>query len=706
MAASTCWRSTGSPADRFVLRLSDWPALTVGLRCAEHKQPPHHRLSKTEQFGFVLPFVIVYEHRDGVRYRPDVPGGLLACVKRPALTMEGRHCPDADAPPLSVEPMADHIIAISNPEDAALLASAASLFGQRRVLTVGGQSWQEHFISEPIEPGESIWLIVEQTETHERTLAGLRLQPIPKPQFNVMPTPPCDVDVFALDLPTGVSPVMAANCGGVEKYADRIGGGTYQGGVADQIIDFDRPSLSRRFAVVFRNTGRQAGQLQLLGLRLVQSAHVAVSPKAGHHLEISAVGYRVIGDGLADDYSRLGSSGCGFRIEVAQGGESTRVLLDARSLLDLVGKGGGRLIGNLRRLETVKDVTRDETTTHKGSYQVQESETNRTGWRQDRTGAGVIWQGGGNSLENIGAFESYGSSESRTRTRLVGHEGPESIAAAFKELADVVFDNPAWLPDNIFAEEPELKRPDDNGFDWNENIWKCFANTNFWVDVVSNYTASPLDPAANITAIVQEIGEAVENLKAWIENPLSLPNGPDIEALLSLGNLTPLVLLNGLSAGLSVGVQVGAGGSLTFGSSLPLLPGLVRTSTTGSTGNIAHQGHKTGCSYSQFLNHAYDRAKTVTQYGDGLMLRTIVRYPDQPGTEKERRAGVEVFWEGRGADIVTGSLPVGVQMPALAAEMYESADREVRVVFYGSPVADASIEIWFSGREIAIREDY
>ena len=77
----------------------------------------------------------------------------------------------------------------------------------------------------------------------------------------------------------------------------------------------------------------------------------------------------------------------------------------------------------------------------------------------------------------------------------------------------------------------------------------------------------------------------------------------------------------------------------------------------------------------------------------------------QPGTERERRAGVAVHWQGRPQDIVTGTLPIPLDLPATAGKMYRTTDESLRVRFPNG-IGELAVDVWVDLTVEVLRDDY
>lgn len=729
--------------DRLVLRLADWPQFITQVDLIKSSRrirggaqlPENHReedscpLQLREQFGFLMPYLVPYEYTESSRYDPHVPAGLLACVKRPGQSVADFFCnpeenndtqapthlpPEEAADRDEAEPVvaADFIYSTHRPGNYYFPLSAASLFGQKRRFQVRPNGrYPEHFSSVLLAPEEQIFFYIEQAEEHVRSLSGLQIDFVNARLPGILPRQKITASVYEIDFVEGVSPINFNVNPAQDKYHTLLYQGQATPAQPALICKFRKPSLSRYLLLVMTNSSDQVAQISLGSLELLQSAHITVGPRASRTQVIETMHYRLIGADLTADYARLGADGFSLAVESVVAGQQKDVLFQAHSLLGLLQTGTAQVHANHRRLETKTDVSREVVRTHEGSKSRHVSQARSKGWRRSETGDGVHWQARdefSQPPDNPYGFTTVNNAEVRTFSEYVGHEGVASTMKHVKEILDLLADIADdtmnlnisdLLPENIFNQPPRLLRPDDDNFNWEDRVWRGLAGVT-WVDVVKSLTL-PGFALAHEDAL-EELGEAIQAVRDWLQNPISFPNGPDLDAMFTLN---PASILSGLSVGLSVGIQVGAGGSLTFSGS-PLLPTIANTSNSGTSGIINKQASKSGYVYSQMRNYGYDGSEVETAYGEGEMVRTVTRRLNRDGTEKERTHGAEVMWQGELVDIVTGRIPLGLTLPATADNIYRTADQALRVRFGSAMDRSIEVDVWFDVREELVREDY
>jgi hypothetical protein len=160
-------------AERLRLRVADLPRLLARVA------PRDGSFRVEERWGFALTYLYAFRYRESTRYRPRVPGGLLAAVQVPpsfrqsyfAPVPEPPPPPDLEGiapsgPPAPGEPYrgaSADLVARTSPHSY-LPFSAGALFGQRREYTLGGGTGEEFFASGRLKPGQQVRIYLEQAE--------------------------------------------------------------------------------------------------------------------------------------------------------------------------------------------------------------------------------------------------------------------------------------------------------------------------------------------------------------------------------------------------------------------------------------------------------------------------------------------------------------------------------------------------------------
>ncbi len=378
-------------------------------------------------------------------------------------------------------------------------------------------------------------------------------------------------------------------------------------------------------------------------------------------------------------------------------------MFEAKSLLDLLQAGSARLLSNQRRLEPAKEITRETALTDAGSWERRHVDTSSSGWRQTESGDDVHWDKGRPYPPPPGqGFRVFGSQETRTHTEHIGHRGIggywENVITAYRDLGELVgVDLRSALP-----LPPRDNRLTLTGTTWEPRIWGAMAVPS--VEGLSNLSVPPVLMPNEMLSDIFETARAIAEVS---QGDLSNLSDADLNSLVN-GFFATTWFLNGLAPSVSI-TPLGIGVGL---STQPVMPTLARTSTTGSLGTIAKQGNRVGYSYARYLDKAYQGAGVYSEFvGEkgghaGEVRRTLIREPNQPGTEMRRRKGAEVVWQGERQDIVVGSVPLGLSLPAIASRMHPTSDLSISVRFGGGMGEDAKMDVWFDLEEEVIRDDY
>ena len=175
------------------------------------------------------------------------------------------------------------------------------------------------------------------------------------------------------------------------------------------------------------------------GMKLVQSAHVSVHPRAARSQQVRTLNFRIIGPNLAEDYALLGNEGFNFSIERFVAGERKSVLFRANSLMDLLHTGAAKIFSNARRRavefqkseiypayenDFIKYRVPGEFEVDGGikftpNYEKRYSESRLEGWRRSETGENVEGHEKWIGRSRPGKFESFGTQELRTHSQIL-----------------------------------------------------------------------------------------------------------------------------------------------------------------------------------------------------------------------------------------------------------------------------------------------
>lgn len=87
-------------------------------------------------------------------------------------------------------------------------------------------------------------------------------------------------------------------------------------------------------------------------------------------------------------------------------------------------------------------------------------------------------------------------------------------------------------------------------------------------------------------------------------------------------------------------------------------------------------------------------------------MKRAVKHFEDP-SDPSRVRGAEVLWQGEITDIVSGTIPLNVELPALASkEHHRSRDEWLRVRLGSGVGRSVLVDIWFDVEEEVVRDDY
>ncbi len=583
------------------------------------------------------------------------------------------------------------------------------------------RNYQECFISKSVLKNQKVVLYFEQGEEFERCISGIRLlMPfIPKKDLREdvdrlrqltelffpeqleqllagLPNAPDElveqmlellfgipeivkfcssirIRIFEIDPLDGVSPV---NINPGDKYStlladvemdtlsELILSASFDG------IRFRKVSTAKYFAIEFTNLSKNAGHVIVKSLKFIQSAHVSISSRAAKMQRVKNLQFRIIGNGIADDYSRLGEEGFSFSIERQTAGKRGDILFQANSLMDLLHNGVGKVFSNSRRraVEFEKAEYSDAVSDAQGedgpNFSLQE------GWRVSETGHDVAanpnWE-----HKPDKEFRNYNNQTVRTKNEFIY---PDSwkfnrMRKWFDAIAEKAHKRSMWIP----AKEdiPSL---------WIDNdIWRGVSKGKLDIKGLRMASANPL---------------------AFTDTDL-LNNGFE-EAFNTIANTGLLKFTGGSSSSLGISLSaafyVGLSASANIG--INPYPSILFQATYGDQGLITMQAVETGYSFSQYKNQDY------SEFNSGEMKRRIT-HQEVEGTDQQRIKGAEIMWQDRLADIITGTIPLNFDLPATDSKQYfRTSDDTLRVRFGNGIGKSITVDFWFEINEEMIKDDY
>ena len=546
------------------------------------------------------------------------------------------------------------------------------------------------------------------------------------------------IRVYELDPLEGVSPMEVPLAGRhatllAEKQIDELS--EILSALFLEGVRFKRPSTSRYFAVQFTNRDQERGQMVVKSLALIQSAHVTVHPRASRQRDVRTLNYRIVGPDLAGDYATLGANGFNFAIERWVAGERKAVLFRANSLVDLLHAGAAKIFPNSRRRAVDRETSIVEGGPQ-GNWEVRGSDTRSDGWRESKTGPEVQgkpeWdQILGTPVANLAAdrygfldrnpvdLTSRSSQEIRTSTEILAPDIAEPAWAAVAILGNAL--NAAFQAGESVQEFMDGALPGLTSASVllpigmsSQRLFLGFENV--WRGLVDSTTQSNLLRVAGMrTATASPFGYARTAEEGWELGREILravyadgsPRGVAANVADALST-TPLIMAFGIINSLSLSLSVAPWGIGISGSS-PLnaiLPSYSYVNSYGSQGSITRQATRTGEQVSRQLIGGFDEATTLSRTAGGRSERVVTR-TEVEGRDTERVRGGEVVWQGQLADVITGSISLGVRMPATASDAYSpGGDDSIRVRF-GSGVGESvTVDVWFDVVEETMNDDY
>jgi hypothetical protein len=703
--------STGPiQTDRIRLRMQDFPRI---LRSVTQGSAG---LALEEFWGLCIDSLCFFSYLEDVRYRPELAMGVLATLQTPALSGPHYFAPTALGSPVQDLVSASPEYLHSEKKKYYAYSPASALQGPRTYtdVTLFNKPTDEFFLTPAMKKASKVVIYLEQADENQRAVGGFRitgcydsvLDRVTSGQSGLF-----DLHIYEIDPPAGVSPIAPERDPRSDKYATLVGSMKNQLFESNlQEVRLTRASSARYFALVFSCV--EEGYLGINRISPVQSAHVVLTSRKSRSQQLARINFRIIGEHLAEDYSRIGRDGFKFAFEHIVGGEVKQTLFEARSLVDLLQLSGVRIYSNQRFLETRREVTEERSETHPGSFEDRLTETRQTGWRRSESGRGVRWAGaqGSNRSSDPGGrpFSTFSNAEVRSRTEHVGFQAGDmaDTATAIQQLTNI----------DVVSAAPADRLRSGLGFGTgNRNgAWFGFsANDLRGIDGMINLTSPPMSFPILYFQVLRDMLLDPVNAATTAADPIFR------------AQMATLVVLNGATLGANLG---GALGPISAGTSISLpqlLPTMTRTAATGTSGNIIFQANRSRYSYSQHINEGYDESDSYTSFRKSEMNRTVKRDLLQPGTERERTAGVNVHWQEKPYDIITGTLPLSLNLPATADKMHEDRDESLRVRF-GNGMSDGLaglaaggkdkpehrrdgsiiMDIWFDVKEEEVRDDY
>lgn len=727
------------------LRLTDFPRFLVRADSASDG-PNGQAALERRFFGLCIPYLYVFEYKEGTRYSPTVPAGLHGVT--PLRNPRRLYSPGAPPTPMKgdFEAEYEHPISAAAGGSKAIVFSSGSMFGQARkyrrsesIQSARAKRYIECYVPEAMAPGEGVVIMVEQAEEFSRCIAGIRMQlrlsddglseafrqqianqfALPKLVYCNAVT----IRVYGVDPPTGTPP-MLEQLGG--RYTTLLFQRSVKGGVP--VVDlgisglrFITPSSSRYFAVEIQNTGDRTGVFAVKDFELCQSAHVWVASRPSRAQHVTAMHFRLTGRELASDYARIGATGLTLAVERWVAGERKSVLHKATSLVDLLHSGIARVHANARRRAV--EIERSELV-GKADDNYEVRHTHAEGWRRSETGYGVDDSDAARAAQAPGRFESFTNSETRTHTEVLSPQ----LTGNNRWKATAVMGN---VMDAVFHVGTAARREfEDGGRDAflgeDQHLIPTYSTNRlhrsfgrFWRGIVSTTDGELPRPTSlrvlGMTSVtsspfgLQNVGASFfDFLDALYSADLTraLTSAADAAVAVAAMASVPGRLAGPMANSFSVGTSISPFGiGVTFSASTGgglLIPSFVYTDAFGNQGSITRQASRTGYAYGQHLTGSFDDTKSSAI--EGRATRRVARSEDVDAP-RERLRGAEVMWQGEILDVVTGTIPINLFLPASAADEFHNIDDALRVRLSGVG-PELTFDVWFDIVEEVVRDDH
>jgi hypothetical protein len=692
--------------DRLIVTFRDLPLLpvTIDWPGGQTEMKP----------GLLIAALFVYRSVPGVRHRPVAGAGLAAAhVSEVPPAEQGPggwkafHLGADEIAPLNDEP---------GGQDYYRMRSVAAPVAGPRV--IGGEP--EHWNSPPLKTDATIDLHVSQSEEHDRTLAGVTLV-FGRQPAGAGPKPKLKAEVWAVDPAPDQPRIAQLNTPGSARARILLATEVITRGAPTALLRFRRPAAANTLVVRLTNLSANGSLFALERLTLMCSSGPALSARPVYSQRVETMHYRITGPGLADDYGRIGPHSATLTVEYEDGRGGTAKVFRAESLLDLV-QGGAQLFANSRQAHDTRTVQKERSVVLH-SDETRETGTGREAWRASKMGDKVKWptrdrpQPPGFKDSPPDPFQSYGSSETRTQTELVGHEtaGRELAAVGgilnmiglpaermgFRQAYDASGTN---LIDNL---PPRLLEEDGgHAVSWND-AWGGMAGLDY-IGTVKTFSLPAyyyhIDDVSDAISGIGAIVGLPGGIQAALEDPIAASGQLAGELQPVLEYMAGAVGATLGSLSFSLGGQMVAGGSVSV-SLGGFMPSLSSSSAEGMTGSVAKTANRSVHSHSQSLDTGFDHTTSRTRVTSADTTRRVEIERDEDQTRQARRRGAEVHWQGKRSDIVTGSLSLGIGLPAVADEVYDTLDRLLRVRIDLDPEDDIEIDVWFDISETLVEEE-
>lgn len=541
------------------------------------------------------------------------------------------------------------------------------------------------------------------------------------------------IEVFEVDPPEGLAAARIASSPEYLRRIARTHVSTFMDifRLAQEGVRFDQPTSARHLLIRLSNADSETCRIVVSKLEFFQSSDVWITPRLSKSQTVQALHFRLIGKDLLDDYAVLGSRGFTLGIErVRETGQRQKVA-QFKSLLDLLNTTKAQVFQNSRRrsVEFEKSVvyTTKETAgqdpygvnaytdafpeEERPNYALHITQSSSQGYIQTEMGPSVSYTD--RSGETHAGFESRGSQEVRSHTE---HLYP-TVSNDWEDAASYVNNARRYVTGDPSQEIVTLESANPLTVDFQQN-WGDLAPGQ--IEGLHTLTFSPFSPILSNAAAVQNNGDFLRRLFELVTQVPPPPDlGPQIMALLTTGpasssgssvNMIPGLwknYLNGfnISPGVNGGINVGIGFGASLGtSSAHFWPGILGNHSFGSQGSIQKAASRSTHAFSKQKKTDGQDAVSYAETSGGESKRVIERKA-VPSTDLDRIKGNEVVWQGQPRDIIVGTIPLGMEMPALANQMRRGV-RDALAVRFGSDLReDVDIDIWYDVSEAPVWDD-
>jgi hypothetical protein len=543
----------------------------------------------------------------------------------------------------------------------------------------------EVFVSNELAEGDRLLWLLAQRDENPRCVAGLRLQLMNaarRVELGLAPGLPARLQVYEVDPLPGTA-VARVTPGLTPDRFSRLLAHVTAAADGAVTVRFTRAVASRYLHLVFTATGET--QIAVDSLMFVRSAAASVTMRPSRSRRVHAVHFRLVGEHLGEDLARLGRNGFSLAVDRVCAGEPRERLFAAHSIEELVRAGAAQLMVNSR----TRAVEVQQTVVVPGSFEETRSVARSSGWQRHESGREVdapsAWTGSARmSPDGEYGFETMGNEENRVQVRHVAHVPSEyrsMIESRFPTLHAETGNNEDLLWKDSATEQPWAPWRTADSALARMALKKSLDVSGLWNVSVPPYWHALME-AVDDKGSMDEI---VDALKSFTDQ-LFLINGAGIGTSAGFGLVIP---------NWSWSNNIASAGVATA----------LRAHSIGTTGSVTRHARRSGYSYSQNLVNSATETDGRTDYMSSHHTQTLTRSaPKDDSTRGERLTGTEVMWNRRITDVLIGTIPIGIELPAHQEVGYRTTDESVRVSFTGL-TPELMVDAWFEAYEELVRDD-